>query len=275
MAGGADGGGIVSGTAPTVEQVRSADGTPVAYERSGAGPAIILVGGAFNDRGTTRALGDALAPDFTAVGYDRRGRGQSGDTAPYAVDREIEDLAAVVDAVGGSAALYGISSGAILAALAAAQGVPLTGLILFEPPFQVGPHVGIREDISARLSERIAADDRDGAVEMFLVDSVGLPAEAVAGMRAQPMWGSLTAIAHTLPYDALVSAGGSFPVDRLGTITTPTLTVDSTGSPQWLRDASRAAADAVPGGRSISLDGGYHEVPPATLAPALREFLLG
>ncbi|MGC4876922.1 alpha/beta fold hydrolase [Micromonospora sp. DT43] len=265
----------MSGAAPTVEQVRSADGTPIAYERSGAGPVIVLVGGGFSDRHSTSALGEALAPDFTVVGYDRRGRGESGDTAPYEVGREIEDLAAVVAATGGSAAIYGLSSGAILAALGAAQGLPVTGLILFEPPFQVGPHVGIREDISARLNELLVAGDRDSAVEIFLIASVGLSAETVAGMRAQPVWGSLTAIAHTLPYDTLITAGGRLPTDRLAAITVPTLTVDSTGSPQWLRDASRATAEAIAGGRSISLDGGYHEVPPATLAPALREFLLG
>ncbi|MFF0253146.1 alpha/beta fold hydrolase [Micromonospora zamorensis] len=265
----------MSGTAPVVEQVRSADGTPIAFERAGSGPAMVLVGGAFNDRNTTRALGAALAPDFTVLGYDRRGRGQSGDTLPYEIGREIDDLAAVIAAAGGSAAVYGVSSGAILAALATAQGLPVTGLVLFEPPFQVGSHVGVRKDITAQLIELIAVNDRDGAVETFLSVSVGLPAEAITGMRAQPVWGALTAIAHTLPYDAIVTAGGHLPADRLAAITAPTLAVDSTGSPQWLRDGSRAAAEAVPGGRSISLDGGYHEVPPATLAPALREFLLG
>ncbi|MCG5470789.1 alpha/beta fold hydrolase [Micromonospora sp. LAH09] len=260
---------------PVVEQVRSTDGTPIAFERSGAGPPIILVGGAFNDRNTSRALGAALAPDFTVFGYDRRGRGQSGDTLPYEVDREIDDLAALIAAAGGSAAAYGVSSGAILAALAAARGLPVTGLVLFEPPFQVGSHAGVRRDITAQLIELIAADDRDGAVETFLSVSVGLPPGVITGMRSQPVWGALTAIAHTLPYDAIVSAGGRLPADRLAAITAPTLAVDSTGSPQWLRDGSRAAAEAIPGGRSISLDGDYHEVPPATLAPALREFLLG
>ncbi|RLP92234.1 alpha/beta fold hydrolase [Micromonospora sp. CV4] len=270
----ADGGGIVSGTTPVVEQVRSADGTPIAFERSGAGPAVILVGGAFSDRHATRDLGAALAADFTVLGYDRRGRGHSGDTAPYEIGREIDDLAALIATAGGSAAVYGISSGAILAALATAQGLPVTGLVLFEPPFQVGSHVGIRKDITAQLIELIAADDRDGAVAAFLSASVGLPAEAIAGMKTQPMWGGLTAIAHTLVYDSIVTAGGRLP-DRLAAITAPTLAVDSTGSPQWLRDGSRAAAEAIPGGRAISLDGGYHDVPPATLAPALREFLLG
>ncbi|MEV4119489.1 alpha/beta fold hydrolase [Micromonospora sp. NPDC049645] len=261
--------------ATPVEQVRSADGTPIAFERSGAGPAIVLVGGAFNDRTTTRALASALAPDFTVFGYDRRGRGHSGDTPPYEIGREVDDLAALIAAAGGSAAVYGISSGAILAALATAEGLPVTGLVLFEPPFQVGSHVGVRKDITAQLIELIAVDDRDAAVEVFLSAWVGLPAESISGLRSLPMWGGLTAIAHTLPYDAIVTAGGHLPADQLAAITAPTLAVDSTASPQWLRDASRAAAEAVPGGRSISLDGGFHEVEPATLAPALREFLLG
>ncbi|MGI5524415.1 alpha/beta fold hydrolase [Micromonospora sp. CA-259024] len=265
----------MSEATPVVEQVRSADGTPIAFERSGVGPPIILVGGAFSDRDATRALGEALAPDFTVFGYDRRGRGHSGDTPPYEIGREIDDLAALIAAAGGSAAVYGISSGAVLAALATAQGLPVTRLVVFEPPFQVGSHVGVWKDITAQLIELIAADDRDGAVEIFLSASVGLPAETIAEMRAQPMWGALTAIAHTLPYDAIVTAGGRFPADRLAAVAAPTLAVDSTGSPQWLRDASRATAEAVPGGRSISLDGDYHDVPPTTLAPALREFLLG
>ncbi|MEU4531098.1 alpha/beta hydrolase [Micromonospora ureilytica] len=265
----------MSGSTPVVEQVRSADGTPIAFERSGAGPAVILVGGAFSDRNATRDLGAALAPDFTVFGYDRRGRGHSGDTMPYEIGREIDDLAALIAAAGGSAAVYGISSGAVLAALATAEGLPVTGLVLFEPPFQVGSHVGVRKNITPQLIELIAADDRDGAVETFLSASVGLPAEQITAMRSQPMWGGLTAVAHTLVYDAIITAGGRLPEGQLAAITTPTLAVDSTGSPQWLRDASLAAAEAVPGGRSVSLDGGYHDVPPTTLAPALREFLLG
>ncbi|MBM0280000.1 alpha/beta fold hydrolase, partial [Micromonospora tarensis] len=233
----------MSGTT-SVEQVRSVDGTPIAFERSGAGPAIILVGGAFSDRRTTGALATELAPDFTVFSYDRRGRGFSGDTAPYEIGREIDDLAALIAAAGGSAAVYGISSGAVLSALATAQGLPVSGLVLFEPPFQVGPHVNVRTDITAQLIELIAADDRDGAVELFLSAAVGLPAEQITEMRSQPIWGGLTAIAHTLPYDAIVTAGGRFPADRLAAITVPTLTVHSTGSPQWLRDASRAAAEA-------------------------------
>ncbi|PZF97525.1 alpha/beta fold hydrolase [Micromonospora deserti] len=265
----------MSGTSPAVHAVRSADGTRIAYERSGEGPPVILVGGAFNDRSTTRELGEALAPDFTVIGYDRRGRGDSGDTAPYEIRREVEDIATLVEAAGGKAHLYGLSSGAILAARAAAHGVPATGLVMFEPPFQVGPHAGSRPDVSARVAELIAAGDRGGAVQHFVVTAVGLPPEAVAGMRDQPVWPYLESMAHTLPYDTQISAGGVLPADLLATITVPTLLVDSTASPQWLRDGARAAAEAVPGARHVSLDGGFHDVPAATLATELRAFLLG
>ncbi|MGS2612977.1 alpha/beta fold hydrolase [Micromonospora sp. LZ34] len=266
----------MSGTSPAVETVRSADGTPIAYERSGDGPPIILTGGAFNDRSTTRALAEALASSgFTAVSYDRRGRGASGDTPPYEVRREVEDVAALIEAAGGKAHLYGLSSGAILAAYATSHGLPVTGLVMFEPPFQVGPHAGSRPDISARTAELIAAGDRAGAVEHFLVTAVGVPTEAVAGMRGEPMWPFLESMAHTLPYDGLISGDGALPVDRLAGIGVPTLLVDSAASPQWLRDGARAAAEAIPGARHVSLPGGFHEVPADTLAAEMRRFLLG
>ncbi|MDO3703631.1 alpha/beta hydrolase [Micromonospora sp. C28SCA-DRY-2] len=259
-----------------VETVRSADGTPIAHERFGDGPPIILIGGAFNDRSTIRALAEALAAaGFTAFAYDRRGRGDSGDTPPYQVRREIEDVAALVEAAGGKAHLYGLSSGAILAAYATAHGLPVSGLVMFEPPFQVGPHAGSRPDISARTAELIAAGDRAGAVEHFMVTAVGLPAEAVAGMRAEPMWPFLESMAHTLPYDGLISGDGSLPVDRLAGIGVPTLVVESTASPQWLRDGARATAEAIPGARHVGLPGGFHEVPADTLAAEIRRFLLG
>ncbi|MDH6461547.1 hypothetical protein M2302_001717 [Micromonospora sp. A200] len=196
-----------------VGTVRSADGTTIAYERSGDGPAIVLVGGAFNDRTTTRAVAAALAEDFTVFGYDRRGRGDSGDTAPYAVRREIEDLAALIGAAGGTAYLYGISSGAILAALATAAGLPVAGLALFEPPFRVGPQDGSGVALAPRLAELVSAGRRGDAVECFLRDAVGLPDDQVRGMRDQPMWPWLEMMAPSLVHDATVSGDGSLPAD--------------------------------------------------------------
>ncbi|PWU45172.1 hypothetical protein DLJ46_22225 [Micromonospora globispora] len=258
-----------------MDSVSSADGTMIAYERSGDGPPIILVGGAFNDRSTTRALATALASDFTAYSYDRRGRGDSGDSGPYAVQREIDDIAALIGAAGGSAYLYGLSSGAILAGYATADGLPVTGLALFEPPFQVGPHGGAKPELAERLTELVAAGRRGDAVELFLTAAVGLPAEAVAGMRGMPAWSWMEGLAHTLAYDTTVTGDGVLPAARLGAITVPTVVVDSTGSPGWLREAAAATARAIPGATHRNLEGGFHEVPPERLAAELRDALLG
>lgn len=258
-----------------MDSASSADGTMIAYERSGDGPPIILVGGAFNDRSTTRALASALTSDFTAYSYDRRGRGDSGDSGPYAVQREIEDIAALIRAAGGSAYLYGLSSGAILAGYATADGLPVTGLALFEPPFQVGPHGGAKPELAERLTELVSAGRRGDAVELFLTEAVGVPAEAVTGMRGAPGWSWMEGLAHTLAYDTTVTGDGALPVARLGTITVPTVVVDSTGSPEWLREAAAATARAIPGATHRSLEGGFHEVPPERLAAELRDALLG
>ena len=258
-----------------MDSASSADGTMIAYERSGDGPPIILVGGAFNDRSTTRALASVLASDFTAYSYDRRGRGDSGDSGPYAVQREIEDIAALIRAAGGSAYLYGLSSGAILAGYATADGLPVTGLALFEPPFQVGPHGGAKPELAERLAELVSAGRRGDAVELFLTEAVGVPAEAVTGMRGAPEWSWMEGLAHTLAYDTTVTGDGALPVARLGTITVPTVVVDSTGSPEWLREAAAATARAIPGATHRSLEGGFHEVPPERLAAELRDALLG
>ncbi|MGY0004994.1 alpha/beta fold hydrolase [Micromonospora sp. I033] len=264
-----------SGTNWTVDSVRSADGTTIAYETAGDGPPIVLVGGAFNDRSTTRPLAAALTADFTVYGYDRRGRGDSDDTGPYAVQREIEDVAALIDRAGGRAHLYGLSSGAILAAYAAAEGVPVTGLALFEPPFQAGPHGGRKPGLAERLSELVSSGRRDEAVALFLTDAVGVPAEAITGMRDAPEWAWMAGLAHTLAYDTTVTGYGELPADRLTAIATPTVVLDSTGSPPWLRDAAVATAEVIPGATHVSLAGGFHEVPPEVLAPALRDALLG
>lgn len=260
-------------TTLTVGTVRSADGTTITYERSGEGPAIVLVGGAFNDRSTTRAVAAALAGDFTVFGYDRRGRGDSGDTAPYEVRREIEDLAALIGAAGGTAYLYGVSSGAILAALATAAGLPVAGLALFEPPFSVGPRAGSGPALAPRLAELVAAGRPGDAVECFLLDAVGLPVDQVRGMRDQPMWPWLEMMAPSLVHDATVTGDGTLPAELFAGIGVPTVVVDSTGSPGWLRDAAGATVEAIPGARRASLEGGYHEVPAELLARELRRLL--
>ncbi len=182
-----------------MNNVGSRDGTTIGFDRSGEGPPIVLVGGAFNDRSTAAPLAAQLEPRFTVFTYDRRGRGGSGDTAPYAVDREIEDLEALIADAGGSASVYGLSSGGVLALEAAARGLPITRLVVFEPPFIVeGSRPRPPEDLALQLSELASSGRRGDAVELFITKAVGLPVEAVEQMRNAPMWPGLEEVAHTL-----------------------------------------------------------------------------
>jgi pimeloyl-ACP methyl ester carboxylesterase len=252
--------------------VTSPDGTTISYDQSGEGPPLILVGAAFNDRQTTAPLATALAPHFTAVSYDRRGRGDSTDTAPYAVEREVEDLGSVVGALGGSAFVFGHSSGAALALEAAASGLTFTGLAVFEPPYRIGDSPRPPADFETELSRLIAAGRRGDTVEFFMTAAVGVPADAVAGMRQAPMWPALEAISHTLRYDAMIMGAGDPPAGQLAAIKVPTLAIASAGSPDWLQRGAKAVADTVPGAQHRILDGGFHEIPPELVVPVLQSF---
>ncbi|MFI7109771.1 alpha/beta fold hydrolase [Nonomuraea sp. NPDC050227] len=259
--------------------INSADGTPIAYERAGQGPAVILVDGALSFRGSSinGGLAEALAPDFTVYTYDRRGRGESGDTQPYAVEREVEDLAALVKEAGGPVRLYGTSSGAALALAAVQHGLPVERLALYEPPFVVdGARPPIKDDYPRRLEALVAAGRRAEAVRMFMREGVGLPAIVVAMMRFMPAWATLKAVAHTLPYDtALVfpyQRGVPYPEGAWASVTVPTLVADGGKSPQWMRNSVGALAKALPAADYRTLDGQTHIVKPEALAPVLREF---
>lgn len=252
--------------------VRSADGTTIAYDRAGAGPAIIFVVGAFNERSTCAPLAGALRSRFTVITYDRRGRGDSGDTAPYAVDREIDDLDALIAGAGGSAFVFGYSSGAILAMLAAARGSAIDRLALYEPPFTAGGPEPAAADAAARLAELIAAGRRGDAVAYFQTEVVGIPAAVVAQFRNAPMWPALERIAHTLVYDATICGDGTLPADSAAAVKAPTLVLGGTASAPALRRAARAAADAIPGARHHSLEGQTHEIVADVTAPVLADF---
>ncbi len=259
-----------------METVRSADGTTIAFERVGDGPALVLVVGAFCDRLTTSSLASALAPDFTVHSYDRRGRGDSGDTQPYAVDREIEDLDALIAAAGGSALVFGHSSGAAIALLAAAEGLAITRLAVHEPPYitdDTRPHPAA--DLVERVRGLVASGRRGDAAALFLTEGVNVPPAGVAAMREAPSWPGLEALAHTLPYDVTVLGDFAVPVGRLAKIGVPTLVTDGANSPDWARNSVRAVADTVPGARHLSLAGQDHGVADDVLAPLLVEFLLG
>jgi pimeloyl-ACP methyl ester carboxylesterase len=230
----------------------SKDGTTIAFDRSGQGPALVLVGGVLSDRSAAFPMAAQLAPHFTVVAYDRRGRGDSGDTAPYAADREVEDIDALILASGGSAFVFGHSSGAVLA-LEAARTIPgrMPKLALYEPPFIVdGSRAPLPEDYVTRFDDMVSTGRRGDAVELFMTTGPGVPAEVVAGMRQEPFWPSMEAIAHTLAYDGTVmgaAMGGSpAPLGRWASVAVPTLVMDGGASPDWQRRAVLVLVDVLP-----------------------------
>lgn len=264
-----------------MEKTTSADGTTLAYDTWGEGPVVVIVGGAFNDRGTWAELAQALAGQgFTAVSYDRRGRGDSGDTPPYAVQREVEDLAAVMAAVldavgGGPACAHGVSSGGALLLGAVAAGVPVAKVSVLEPPYRVAGSPPPPDDYIGTLQAFVADDDRAGLLAYFHTRVVGMPAEMLEPMKGTPMYAALLAMAPTLVYDGLALGGDdqSLPVELLAALTVPVLAVTSTGTAMpWMGQAAEQVAAAVPDGSFARLEGGFHEVPPAVLAPVLAEF---
>ena len=253
--------------------VRSADGTPIAFDRAGDGPALIVVAGALQDRSATVALAARLAPRFTVYRYDRRGRGDSGDTGPYSVDREIADLSALIADAGGSAFVFGHSSGAALALEAAARDVAIARLAVYEPPYVVDPGLSRRRVALAGELDRLLAAGRPGdAVQRFLIEAVELRPDVVAMIRASRRWPPMAALAPTLRYDLAILDGGLIPAGRLARVGVPTLFLDGAASPGWARAAVRAAASIVPGARHRSLAGQDHNVADRVLAPLLAGY---
>lgn len=259
-----------------MDTLTSADGTRIAFDRRGSGPALIVVGGAFSDRswqGDVR-VAEALAGTFTTVTFDRRGRGDSGDEdRTYVVEREIEDLAALADAVGGRPAVFGNSSGGALALRAAAAGVPMSRLAVYEPPYvPLGGPVAPPADLRERLGELVAAGRPEEAARYFLGKVMGMPAPVLAVMRLTSGWRRAVALAPSLPYDAAVMGDYSLPAD-FARISVPTLVLGGARSPQKLRAAVTRVEGVVPGARSVLLPKQNHAIDPVVLADALRPFL--
>jgi pimeloyl-ACP methyl ester carboxylesterase len=257
-----------------MEQVTSQDGTSIAFDPSGEGPPVVLVCGGSVDRTSLAGLAGLLEPDFTVFNYDRRGRGPSGDTPPYAVEREVEDIGAVIAAAGGSAFLFGSSSGAALALEAAASGLPVTKLALWEPPYILDPAFRPPADQVAQYDRMIAEGRRGDAVEYFMVKVVGMPAEFVAGARNEPWWGGTEALAHTLAYDATVMGDYSLPTERAASVTAPTCVFAGGADFPFMLETAPALAEAIPNGQVRLLEGQGHNVDMTVLAPALKEFFL-
>jgi pimeloyl-ACP methyl ester carboxylesterase len=258
-----------------IGRVTSSDGTSIAFERVGTGPAVILVDAAGNFRGFSPMpqLAEALAPDFTTFTYDRRGKGASTDTLPYAVDREIDDLQALIDLAGGSAFVHGFSTGATLALLAAERGTGIARLSLLEPPLRTdATPPPAASGISGEVAKLIITGHRGDAYERWM-RGIGVPAEMIAQMRQGPLWPALKATAHTLIYDSLIP--GSMPPDRLAAIRTPALVLASEGSNEQLRSWARGVAEALPDSSARLLPGIWHGVSAEHLAPALTGFFTG
>jgi pimeloyl-ACP methyl ester carboxylesterase len=275
---------MTTDTTTTTATVTSADGTTIGYGRTGRGPALLLVDGAFCSRafGPMPDLVPLLAPHFTVYSYDRRGRGESGDTPPYAVEREIDDIEALLDAAGGQAMIYGISSGAVLSVrTAAALPGKVTRLAIYEPPLLVdGSRTPPPADYRRRIDDMVAEGRNGAVVGFFMTKMVGAPAFVPWMLRLMPAWKKLTAIAPTLRYDMAVLGdsmlGHGLPDDlakAMAAIGVPTLVAAGGKSPAWMHAAADAVAGTVPGSVRRTLPGQNHQVKASALAPMLIDFL--
>jgi pimeloyl-ACP methyl ester carboxylesterase len=262
------------------KQVQSADGTAIAIERTGEGPPIVFVDGAIAHRAINPfavQLAELLAAQFTVIAYDRRGRGESANTEPYAVEREIEDLDAVIAEAGGEALVVAGSSGGVLALDAAARGLPIGKLAVYEPPFIVdNTRPPLPDDYVEQLDSLVEAGHPGDAVELFMTAAVGVPSEFVAGMKADPSWAALEKVGHTIAYDGRIMgdtmSGKPLPTDRWSGVTVPTLVIDGGASPPFMHSGADALAEILPKAERRTLEGQTHEVEPQVIAPVLVEF---
>lgn len=253
-----------------MDKVVSKDGTEIAYDAAGSGPGLVLIAGAFTDRSFFAPYAEALSTAFTVVNYDRRGRGDSGDTPPYAVEREWEDLNAVRSATGARFACA-FSSGVMVLLQA---GLPFEKLAIMEPPFRVEGAPPAPERYLERLQEYVDAGNPGGAAELFMVEAVGQPKEMVDQIRETPMWAGLEAMAPTLVYDGLQMRDNAVPVDLLSSVSAPVLALYSNASPEWMQRAVRETAAALPNGQVEGHDGTFHTLPPETLAAVLTRYFI-
>jgi pimeloyl-ACP methyl ester carboxylesterase len=257
-----------------MQKTTSKDGTTIAYDKTGQGPVIVVVLGALNSRKTGAKLAKALAPDFTVVNYDRRGRGDSTDTAPYDTEREVEDLAAVINDVGGPVFLYGHSSGGALALTAAAKlAKQVKKLAIYEVPYSLDDAARqSAKKYAASLKKLLAGGKKGDAVALF-VGHVGVTEKQIAAMKKMPMWRGLEKLAPTLAYDSQVlGEGHGLPARHLAGIKVPSLVMHGGKGAPSMRDAAQAISQAIPKAQFLTLEGQTHGVSPKALAPVLRDF---
>lgn len=259
----------------TTQFVTSKDGTKIAYEVAGSGPNLLIVNGAMGHRALSfaRQLRVELAKRFTVIDYDRRGRGESGDSDAYAVAREVEDIAAVIAAHKGPVHVVAQSSGAALALEAAASGVPMASLFAYEPPYMVGdPKDKPDADFEAKMWQ-LRKDGRRSEAVAYFMRTVGVPGWALVIMRMMPFWKDGVAVAHTLPYDAAVMAGFDLPAKRLAKVKVPTMLAAGGKTTPTLKAGAEAASKAVPSARFQLVPKMTHAIKPAVLGPALEAFI--
>lgn len=255
-----------------MSNVTSKDGTLIVYDKSGEGAPVVIVGGVLGDRSQQAPLAALLADSFTVYNYDRRGHGESGFKAPYAVERDIEDIAAMIAEAGGSAYVYGTSGCGALSLLAAAHGVPMKKLAIWEPPYIVdNSRPPVPKDYAAQQKALLAAGRRGDMIELFFTQAVGMPAEFVAQMRNAPWWPAQEAAAHTLAHDAEIMGDYSLPTKQAASVKVPTLVIDG-GESTWLSHAADAVAKVVPNAQRRTIKGQPHNVDAAAIAPVLAEF---
>ncbi|WP_188454821.1 alpha/beta fold hydrolase [Virgibacillus oceani] len=258
-----------------MNKVISKDGTRIVYEKIGTGLPVILVDGAmcYRASGPMRPLASLLSKWFTVYTYDRRGRGESSDTQPYKIKREIEDLEALIGEAGDTAFVYGISSGAVLALKAAgALGSKIQKLALYEPPFTFGEDARVAsESYTNSLNELLSAGRNGDAVELFM-KNVGIPEKVIVGMRQSPMWSQSEALAPTLAYDDAIMGDGTVPIDDAKAVAIPALVLDGGSSPLFMHEAADSLNESMPSARRYTVKEQTHDVDPEVLAPILQEF---
>lgn len=256
--------------------VSSKDGTAIAYEKNGKGPSIIVVSGALAHRNlyNQNDLSDILGKNFTVISYDRRGRGGSGDTQPYTVEKEIEDIEALIDKAGGSVYLYGASSGAALALLTAEKLGPkkVTKLALYEPPY--GSDTKQAFDKEKRTVNELVRDDKPGEAVTYFLGRRGIPADKMEAMKKSPEWNELVRIGHTLRYDFDILGDGSVPTDAAKNIAIPTLVMDGEKSFAFMHATADAVGNIIPGAVRKTIKGQTHELSPQAVAPVLLDFFM-
>jgi pimeloyl-ACP methyl ester carboxylesterase len=255
--------------------VVSPDGTSIAFERTGVGPALVVIGGALSDRNGGKQLAAQLAGHFTVYCVDRRGRGESTDGKSFEVSREIDDLAAVIAHAGGSAFLYGVSSGAALSLQAAAKLGParVPKLALYEPPYGADSDTQRHEFAvqKQRIGELIRTGQPGDAATYFL-GTIGLPADAVERMKSSPQWEAMKKMDFTLAYDYAVLGDGTVPQAIARSLTVPTLVLDGEKTMEFIHATADQLAGLIPGAERRTLKGQTHQAAPEVAAPVLIEF---